>query len=179
VRAGDIIRKLRGLARTDDPRREPTDVNSLIEELTDLIQSDAKHHDTQCHLELAPHLPPVEIDRAQIQQVVLNLVRNAFEAVAETRMGMRTVTIRTALVSYGDVEICVCDTGNGVSPTVIDHLFDPFCTTKPAGTGLGLAMSRTIARAHRGTLEYRPNEPVGACFSLRIPPPPPAPEIRA
>jgi two-component system sensor kinase FixL len=169
VRAGDIIRRLRALARTDVMKREPTDINLLIEELTDLIQLDAKAHDAQYKLELAAPLPLTNADRAQVQQVILNLVRNALEALGESSGGPRQVTVRTKLLSEGDVEIVVCDSGPGVSPDIATRLFDPFCTTKPNGTGLGLAISRTIVKAHQGTLEYRPNVPNGACFHVRLP----------
>lgn len=142
VRAGDIIRKLRGLARTPEARREPTDVSALIGELRELLDSDARHHQCCCRIELAPGLPPLALDRAQIQQVVVNLVRNALEALAGTAGG-REVIVQTALTDGGEVEITVCDNGPGISPS--------------------------IARAHGGTLDHRPNTPTGACFVLRIP----------
>lgn len=169
VRAGDIIRRLRTLARNDVMRREATDINALIRELTELIQLDAKTHEVQYRLDLTATLPPVDVDRAQLQQVVLNLVRNAVEALSESPSSPRQVAVRTALLPEGDVEIAICDNGPGVSPAVAAHLFDPFCTTKPNGTGLGLAISRTIVKAHQGALEYRPNLPSGACFTVRLP----------
>ncbi len=168
VRAGDIIRRLRALARNDVMRPEPTDINRLVSELTDMIQLDAKAHDAQYKLELASRLPEVEVDRAQVQQVVLNLVRNALEALAETGRTPRRVSLRTTSID-GMVEIAVCDNGPGVSSTIASRLFAPFVTTKAHGTGLGLAMSRTIVRSHQGSLEYRPNTPVGACFVVRLP----------
>ena len=169
VRAGDIIRKLRSLARNDLTSREPTEINVLIAELTDLVQAEAKASEVQYSLNFAVDLPRVDIDRAQIQQVVLNLVRNALEALAETPGGQREISVHTALAHDGDVEISICDNGPGVSPAIAPRLFEPFATSKPAGTGLGLAISRTIIGAHRGTLDYRPNVPMGACFFVRIP----------
>jgi two-component system sensor kinase FixL len=169
VRAGDIIHRLRRLAPNGATRVEPTDINLLIAELTDLVQTDAKVHDVHYRLELAKDLPPIDVDRAQIQQVILNLVRNALEALADTRGGRREVAVRTALAHDGDVEISICDNGPGVSPAIAPRLFDPFCTSKAAGTGLGLAISRTIMGSHRGTLDYHPNAPTGACFVVRIP----------
>ena len=138
VRAGDIIYRLRTLARNDVMKREPTDVNVLISELTELIQLDAKTHEVQYRLELAVESPQANVDRAR-------------------------------LTSEGEVEIAVCDTGPGVSPAIVPRLFDPFCTSKTHGTGLGLAMSRTIIRSHQGTLDYCPNLPHGACFTVRLP----------
>jgi two-component system, LuxR family, sensor kinase FixL len=170
VRAGDIIRRLRALARNDVMKREPTDVNLLIGELTELIQLDAKAHDVNYKLELADGLPSVEVDRAQVQQVILNLMRNALEAFGESSAVPRQVILSTHLLPEGDVGITVYDNGPGVLQTIAPSLFDPFCTSKPNGTGLGLAISRTIAKAHRGSLDYRPNIPSGACFTMRLPP---------
>ncbi|HEY6923531.1 MAG TPA: ATP-binding protein [Steroidobacteraceae bacterium] len=169
LRAGDVIRRLRSLARPQRPTRELVDVNTLIAELTDLIQADTKHNRIRYRFEAGLDLPRVLVDRSQIQQLVLNLVRNAVEALAEQPVEAREVAVRTARTSTGDVEISVTDHGPGVSATVAPHLFTPFCTSKPAGTGLGLAMSRTIASAHDGNLEYHPNTPTGACFTLTLP----------
>lgn len=169
VRAGDIINRLRGLTRAREARGEQTDVNSLIRELTDLIESDARHHRARCRIELTDDLPRIVLDRAQIQQVVLALVRNALEALAEMPEASREVLVSTRRAEDGDITILVCDNGPGIAPAIAQRLFDPFCTTKPAGTGLGLASSRTIARAHGGTLEHQPNTPSGACFQLRLP----------
>jgi two-component system sensor kinase FixL len=169
VRAGDIIRRLRALARHDVTKREPTDINLLVSELSELIQLDAKTHDVQYKPDLAARLPQVEVDRAQVQQVILNLVRNAIEALGETTRTPRQVTLRTQDKADGTVEIAVCDNGPGVSQSIAARLFDPFCTTKTHGTGLGLAISRTIIKSHQGTLDYRPNTPCGACFTVRLP----------
>jgi two-component system, LuxR family, sensor kinase FixL len=169
LRAGDIIRRLRSLARPQEARPELTDVNLLLAQLNDLIQSDAKRHQVRYHLEAAAGLPQVWADRPQIQQLVLNLVRNAIEALAEVPPESREVTIRTLCNDNGEVVVHVSDRGPGVSPAIAPHLFAPFCTTKSAGTGLGLAMSRTIAQSNSGTLEYRPELPTGSCFTLTLP----------
>ena len=169
VRAGDIIRRLRALARSDAMRREPTDINLLLGELDELIQLDAQAHATHYRLEGGADLPLVNIDRAQIQQVILNLVRNAFEALSETAAGARQVTVSTRLLPLGELEIAVCDNGPGVSRGISARLFEPFCTTKPQGTGLGLAISRTIVRSHHGSLDYSTNTHRGARFAVRLP----------
>jgi two-component system sensor kinase FixL len=168
IRAGDIIKRLRTLARSDAPRRQPTEVNALAEELTDLIEATARAHGIRYSLHLAFGLPRVLVDRTQIQQVVLNLTRNAIEALADGSAGGE-LTLRTALAADGTVEICVSDNGPGVSEVVAPRLFHPFCTSKSAGTGLGLAMSRTIVASHGGELEYRANVPSGASFIVRLP----------
>ena len=172
VRAGDIIRRMRALARSEESARSPVNVNTLIEELTTLITSDAKTHGVVYRQVLASNLPPVSANGAQIQQVVVNLVRNALEALSPGRAagGRGEVVVATRLMPDERVEISVSDNGPGVSESLGDRIFDPFCTTKATGTGLGLAISRTIIEAHEGRLEYEPNLPAGARFTLRLPP---------
>jgi two-component system, LuxR family, sensor kinase FixL len=170
LRAGEAIRRLRSLARPDtEAPADELEINSLLEELTELILSDTRHHQVRFVFEPSPRALRVRADRAQIQQLVLNLVRNAVEAQLDSPPECREIVVRTDTAATGEVRISVCDHGPGVSSVIAPHLFDPFCTTKPAGTGLGLAMSRTIARANSGTLEYRPNVPAGACFTLTLP----------
>jgi two-component system sensor kinase FixL len=171
VRAGDIIRRLRTLARNDVLQRDLTDVNVLVGELRELIQLDAKTYGVSYELRLTPDLPQIEVDRAQVQQVIVNLVRNAVEALSEQSCADRSpeVCISTRLSPQSDVEIAVCDNGPGLSQPIAARLFDPFCTTKTNGTGLGLAISRTIIKSHQGSLEHRPNSPRGACFIVRLP----------
>jgi len=169
VRAGDIIRKLRALARTQDASRAPCDVNEVIEELTELIRSDARSHGVEYRHELARNLPRVILDKSQIQQVVMNLVRNALEALALGQLDAAEVLVRTGRTPQGDVQISVCDNGPGVDAAIAHRIFDPFCSTKPTGTGLGLPISRTIVRTHGGTLEYQPNVPAGVCFVVSLP----------
>jgi two-component system sensor kinase FixL len=168
VRAGDIIHRLRAFARNDALRREPTDINVLVGELTGLIQLSAKEHEVHYELELAPSVPKVEIDRSQMQQVILNLVRNGLEALGDCSPQGRQLTLRTRPVEDG-VEIVVCDNGPGVSADMASRLFEAFSTTRSSAMGLGLASSRTIVRAHRGSLDYTPNSPTGACFTVRLP----------
>jgi two-component system, LuxR family, sensor kinase FixL len=171
VRAGDIIRRLRTMARNDTIERELTDVNVLVNELRELLELDARTKGVTCELDLTPRLPQVEVDRAQVQQVIVNLVRNAIEALSERRDAGAApeVSISTRLSPQSDVEIVVCDNGPGLTQVIVARLFDPFCTTKPNGMGLGLAISRTIIKSHQGSLEYRPNSPRGACFIVRLP----------
>lgn len=169
VRAGDILRRLRSLARSQSMRRERAEINATIEGIRDLILADGRVHRAQVHFELAERLPPVSIDTAQIQHGVLNLVRNGLEAPADSDTEVRELTVRTSTAPDGDVEIAILDNGLGLSPQALERLFDPFFSTKPEGTGLGLAISNTVVRAHGGTLGYRPNAPRGACFYIRLP----------
>lgn len=169
LRAGEVIRRLRGLASPKGRVQEPTDVHLLLRGLRDLIQAEAKHHQAHYRLEAGAHLPEVYIDRVQVQQLLLNLVRNAAEALEEVPTASRSITVRTAINAHGEVEICVLDSGLGVADAIAPHLFTPFCSSKRLGTGLGLAISRTLAHANSGTLQYRPNPPNGACFALTLP----------
>jgi len=170
VRAGDIIRRMRQLARSEESERTLIDVNTLIDELSTLISSDAKAHGVQFRQDLAPDLPAVSGNGTQIQQVVVNLVRNALEALAPARTAAAgsEVVVATRRTQDGRVEVSVSDNGPGVPDSLKDRIFDPFCSTKATGTGLGLAISRTIIAAHEGTLEYEPNHPTGARFKIRL-----------
>ena len=169
LRAAEIIRRVRHLVRMHEPRRERTDVNMLVEELSALTKSDAHHHGAQLSLELADGLPPIEIDGIQIQQTLVNLIHNAVEALATFGAAEKRIIVRTRQTAAGEIEISVSDSGPGVEPAIAGRMFDPFCTTKEQGTGLGLAISKSIVGAHRGRIEYRPNTPRGACFVVTLP----------
>jgi two-component system, LuxR family, sensor kinase FixL len=170
VRAGDIIQRLRSLGHSDVPSLENADINPLIEELTQLARPDTTSQNVSYELELATDLPQTRVDRALIQQVILNLVRNAMEALAQSDAASPKIVVRTGLAPGGDVMVSVCDNGPGVAADIAPRLFTPFCTSKPNATGLGLAISRRIIRSHGGSLDYTVNFPCGACFTVRIPP---------
>ena len=170
MRAGGIINRLRKLVRNDEQdQRTPTDINAIIEELKVLLSADARTYDTRLRIALTADLPKVSANPAQLQQVILNLVRNAFEAMIDMPPGEREIELSTVRSEIGDVEICVADSGPGISPEILDRLFDPFATTKKSGTGLGLAISRTIAKGHGGTINTRPVAPHGASFHVSLP----------
>lgn len=169
LRAGEIIRRLRSLVRSRESQREPVRINALIEELGTLTRADARLNDVRITLDLAPDLPLVDVDPIQIQQVLLNLVRNAVQAVECREHGQREIVIHTAMNGSDELLVQVCDNGAGVSEEFLPRLFLQFATTKSDGTGLGLAISRSIIEAHRGKIEYQPNVPAGACFVIRLP----------
>ena len=168
TRAAEIIRRLRALARSQ-AEHVPVRVNSLVEELEDLIRTDASLHGVELRLDLAAGLPEVSADAGQLQQVVLNFVRNSLEALGTRRPEHPAIGISTSFVDGQGVELRVCDNGPGLSPETVKRVFDPFFSTKDNGTGLGLAISSTIARAHGGTVGYRANSPRGACFYITVP----------
>jgi two-component system sensor kinase FixL len=175
LRAGEIIRRIRSLVRNEDVRREAHDINGLIREVHALLASDARVHDGRLDLDLADPLPQVTVDGVQIQQVLMNLVHNAFEAqgnekgTGEPNGDPAEVRIATRITDTGDVEVSVNDHGPGLAGDLEQKIFEPFFTTKATGTGLGLAISRSIIKAHASRLGYRANEPRGACFFFVLP----------
>jgi two-component system sensor kinase FixL len=170
LRAGEIIRRLRRMVRTDAPdERASEDVNVLLDEIHSLLAADARVHDARLRMVPTRDLPRVMGNAVQLQQVVLNMLRNALEALRAKPAGTREVEISTQRNGHGEVEIRVTDNGPGIDPSIADRLFEPFCTTKGSGTGLGLAISRTIVQSHGGTIGTRPVTPQGACFFVRLP----------
>jgi len=170
LRAGEIIRRLRQMVKVDAPdERVPLEAHTLLEELRSLLQSDARAHDAQLRLSLAPDLPAVTVNAVQIQQVVLNLVRNALEAVQADPVGAREVIVSAGCTEESELEIRVTDNGPGIDAQIQNKLFDPFSTTKSSGTGLGLAISRTIVQSHGGSIGAQPATPRGTTFYVRLP----------
>jgi len=170
LRAGEIIRRLRKMARSDDDeQRTSTQINALIEELQSLLHADARAHDVRLTLTLSRELPAVMVNGSQLQEVILNLVRNACEALSANPPGERAVELVTASGAESQVEILVRDNGPGIADDIADRLFDQFTTTKESGTGLGLAISRTVVQAHRGNIGVRKVEPHGAEFFVHLP----------
>ncbi len=169
LRAGEVIRRLRGLVRNRATHAESLDVNRLIEELRVLSEPDARVNDVRLTIELATGLPAISADPVQLQQVLLNLIRNAIDATLEAPDAPREVVVRSQLVADG-VEVGVIDHAGGIPDDVAAQLFNPFFTTKPEGTGLGLAISRSIIRAHRGKLGHRPTPGGGTTFYFVLPP---------
>jgi len=175
-RANDIIRRVRGFISKDHNERNRIDVNQAIDDLVNLLHSDAREHESAIELNLAKSMPKVLADTIQIQQVILNLAHNAFEAMAESKPARRCLTIRTSALRDGTVEVSVGDTGRGISAVELDRVFDPFYTTKPSGLGMGLAISRSIIEAHGGRLSATSGEDSGTEFRFVLPVAKPAPK---
>jgi len=174
LRAGEVIRRLRNFVRNREVKREPIDCRRLLDELSTLAGADARLHDVALRIDCAPGLPVVHADPVQLQQVVLNLVRNAIDAMAEVHPVQREINVASTLNADGDVEIAVSDRGPGLSPEAVEQLFRPFFTTKQGGTGLGLAISLSIVRAHGGRLWHMPSPHGGACLRFTLPVAPPS-----
>ena len=141
----------------------------MVNEILDLVESDARLHGVPVSLELADNLPNALVDAGQIQHAILNFVRNGLEALASRPSATGRLVIRTTVTAQHDVELAVMDNGPGVAPEVVGRLFEPFFSTKESGTGMGLAISNTIARMHGGSVGYRSNSPTGACFYILLP----------
>jgi PAS domain S-box-containing protein len=168
-RAGEVVRKMRSFVRGEEGQVSAVDANFLVAEVLHLATPEARQSGVELVPALAPGLPETLADSIQIQQVLLNLVRNAVEAIVAGDSPERSVRIETALREPGYVEIRVCDTGPGLAPEALEKVFEPFYTTKADGIGIGLALSRSIADAHGGRLWATANPARGATFHLTLP----------
>jgi len=168
-RAGDVIHRLRAFVRRHTPDRRNRDAGELIQEILPLVEMDCRSHEVDLQLQFQPDLPKVQVDGIQLQQVLLNLTRNAVEAMNACAPGSRSLVIRTEALNEDEVELTVTDTGPGVAESMLEQLFEPFFTTKPEGMGLGLSLSRSIIEAHGGTLRYDSRPGGGSIFRIRLP----------
>ncbi len=166
-RASEVIRRLRQFLRKHEAERAPLDVNALVHGTLPLVRREIEDQHAAVELELATDLPQVAADGVQIQQVLVNLIKNACEAMS-TQAGERRIRIRTSR-SDGGIALEVQDSGPGVSAEIRGRLFQPYVTTKPAGMGLGLAICRTIVEAHGGRLGLGSGSAGGAAFRVDLP----------
>jgi signal transduction histidine kinase len=168
-RAGEVILEIRALSRKTPPKRAPLDINELIQGVVRLVTREAQAHGASVRLDLVPALPAVVGDRVQLQQVVINLVINAIQAMASVTARPRELSIRSRQNEAGHVLIEVADSGHGIGSTSADQLFKAFFTTKPAGMGMGLSICRSIIEAHGGNVWATDNTPSGAVFHFTLP----------
>jgi signal transduction histidine kinase len=168
-RASEVIRGARALVRRGGSEWRPLDLGSVIRNVAVLLRSDALIRNITLELEPEPRLGPVRGDPIQLQQVLLNLLLNAFEAMKDTGDPERRVTVRALRINAQAVRVAVADHGTGIGRDKPDNLFEPFRTTKPQGLGLGLVISRSIIEAHRGRLWAENNPDRGATFYFELP----------
>jgi len=168
-RASDVIDRLRRFVKKRAPHRSTIDINRLVENMLSLLEHELRQSNVSVALELASQPPAVLVDRVQIQQVLLNLIRNALDAMRDVPSKRRRLTLNTSAADGQTVEVCVSDTGHGLSTEAHSRLFEAFYTTKTDGLGMGLAISRTIVEAHDGRIWATPNSPHGTTFRLTIP----------
>ena len=167
--ASDVITRLRALFSKKDPTNEPIDLNEATLEVIALLRSELQRNRVILRAELGDEIPPVRGDRVQLQQVILNLLRNASEAMSSIDDRPRQLVIRTERDGDDSVRLSVQDAGVGFKPQEEHRLFDSFYTTKSDGMGIGLSVSRSIIESHHGRLWATPNDGPGATFSFSIP----------
>jgi len=168
-RAGEIIRRIRGFIRKDTMIRCEEDINKLIQQTVELVDIDSRRVVSGIHLELADRLPPVKVDAMQIKQVLVNLIRNAYESMVNIAPEQRKLLISTNSTADGLVQVAVEDKGEGIAENIVDSVFEPFFTTKPNGIGLGLSISSSIVEEHGGRLWNTPGVGGGTRFSFTLP----------
>ena len=165
-RAGEVIERQRAFLRKEDMQPGHLDLNEVVTEVLALVHSDLLQRRVTVDARLAAALPAVFADRVQLQQVLLNLLLNACDAMAADSHGEKRLTIQTTETATGGVELSVADQGTGIPPDEMERVFEPFVTSKPNGLGLGLAICRSIVTGHGGRLWAENNEDGGATFNL-------------
>lgn len=169
ARAAEVMRRARAMSRRDSGLRETLTMNEIVDAVTRLLASDLVIQQVTLTTALAEGLPSLVGDRIQLQQVLLNLLLNAIDAVADQPRDRRRVHITTSAPGERRIEVAVSDLGRGLAPEIADHVFDPFATTKPEGTGLGLAIVRAIVEAHGGRVTVESATEGGAAFRVNLP----------
>lgn len=169
ILAGEIIKRLRRLISKRPPEQSQTDVAETIRDVIDMVRSEAEGCEVSLEVELPEQLPPVQADRVQLQQVMLNLVRNGFEAMSSMPPGERRLTVASRQIDHEHIAVSVIDRGEGCESAELDRLFEPFFTTKEQGLGMGLSISRSIIESHGGRLTAHPNTTRGLTFQFTLP----------
>jgi C4-dicarboxylate-specific signal transduction histidine kinase len=168
-RAAAVVQRIRNLSKKAPPRDERVEINGAIREVIELTRSEAMKNGVSAQTELVEGLPLIHGDRVELQQVILNLILNAIEAMSETSEGPRELLITTEKAESGDLLVAVRDSGPGLAPGALENLFKAFHTTKPNGLGLGLSICRSIIEAHGGRLWASANALRGAVFQFTLP----------
>ena len=167
-RAAEVIGRLGTLYKRGDMKMEPLDLNELIRETLDLVRAELLTRHVTPVTDLAPSLPVIDGGRVQLQQVLLNLILNAADAMSGIEASERSFTIRTESTG-ADVRLCVVDHGSGIAAEDLKNMFDAFWSTKPGGMGIGLAICQSIVAAHHGRITATNNPEGGATFCVTLP----------
>jgi C4-dicarboxylate-specific signal transduction histidine kinase len=168
-RAADIVSRIRDFSKKAPARKEDLEINEAILEITRLTRVAMSEHSVSVKMQLSEGLPHISGDRVQLQQVILNLIMNAIEAMSEVSEGSRELLISASEVESDGVLVTVSDSGPGLPPANLARIFEAFYTTKASGLGMGLSICRSIVEAHGGRLWATPNEPRGAVFCMMLP----------
>ncbi len=169
--ASAVIARVREFVRAREPRRDAQDLPLIVDTVLELLRLEAERLQLRVELALAPQLPQVYADRVMVEQVLLNLVKNAIEAMREVPAAQRGLRIEARVNLDGDVEVRVCDRGPGLSQAESEQLFSPFYTTKSDGLGIGLAICRSIIEYHEGRLFFEARDGGGSVFGFTLPTP--------
>jgi signal transduction histidine kinase len=168
-RAGEVIRRLRALLKNGETQQQPIELNSVVHDVRRVVKSDLVTRNVSLDCQLSPGLPLVKADPIQLQQVLLNVIVNACDAMTSVDSRDRFVSITTAASEAGGVNLTIRDRGPGIDPMMLDRIFQPFVTSKTSGIGLGLSISRSIIEAHGGRI-WAENDPGrGAAFHITLP----------
>jgi signal transduction histidine kinase len=168
-RAGEIVRRVRSMFKNDDTHKAVINVGPLVNEVAELIGNEAAFRGITLRIDDSPNGLWIRADHIQLQQCLLNLLTNSFDAIAQLRSGTPEVTLSFAQEKEGWIRLSVRDNGAGVDPAVADRLFEPFVTTKPKGMGLGLLVTKSIVEGHGGRVWFSPNPEGGTTFSFTLP----------
>ncbi|HNA29804.1 MAG TPA: PAS domain S-box protein [Thiobacillaceae bacterium] len=166
---GAIFRRLRNFARKGETRRQRVNVREIIDEVAGFIRTEARQQQVGLDLEIGRNLPRVRVDPIQVEQVLLNLARNALDALGGVHEARRRLVIKASRHARRSVKVCISDSGRGCAPETVDRLFEPFFTTKPQGLGVGLGISQSLIEAHGGRLWLAANSEAGATFCFTLP----------
>jgi signal transduction histidine kinase len=164
-----VIQSLRALTRKSRPQLTEFDINDAIQEVLTLAHSEMERHRIVLRTNLSDEVRPVFGDRVQLQQVLLNLVTNAVDAMSGVIDQMRELTVASALTEHGGLLVTITDTGAGLEPTIAQRIFEPFFTTKSDGLGMGLSICLSIIESHGGELWVSPNVPHGTVLRFTLP----------
>ena len=168
-RAGEVVRRLRAFTKKRLGQRQLLEINEIIDSTIRLVESDIRARNFRLDKRLASKLPKVFADNVQIQQVILNLIRNAMDAMENVPSGENVVTIESNSDDDNHVRVSISDRGIGLTEEIAEKIFDSFFTTRDTGTGLGLSISRSIITAHGGVIDYSPNQEGGVSFYFTLP----------
>jgi two-component system sensor kinase FixL len=168
-RAGEIIKRLRNFVQPELATRETTNLRKIFHEIKPLAELDARANNIALKFDIPKDLPEIDADQLQIQQVILNLLRNSVDAMTDARPEDRLLMATVYPLSADHIRVDVIDRGHGIPEEIGRKLFNPFFTTKDAGMGMGLAICGSIINAHHGTLSFENNPDVGATFSITLP----------
>jgi signal transduction histidine kinase len=168
-RAGDVLHSLRAMVKKHEPEATELEVGRLVADALKLAELESRNGKIRVETSISPDLPPVFVDGIQIQQVLLNLTRNAIEAIEGAGIASSVIKVRVVGTAENEIAVSIADCGPGIAPADAEHIFDPFYSSKKGGLGVGLSISRSIVEAHGGRLSLAPNDGGGCVFQFTLP----------